>query len=317
MNPETETDTRDDYDSPWKEAIEHYFPEFIAFFFPDAYDEINWSKGYTFLDQELRSVVQDGEIGKRYVDKLVNLTLKKGGDHWVYVHIEIQSSYDHVLGKRVFTYNYRVFDKFERPVGSLVILADDNPNWRPNSYSYSVLGSETSIRFPVAKLTDYLGREEELLASDNAFALFTVAHLKTRATRGQNPERYQVKMTLIQLLADKGWSAERINHLLKALDDMLYLPPELNEKLWHEMTEHKQETVMNYLASLEHKAMEKGVIVGESKLLRKQLERRFGPLPVTVAERLDHANESDLENWGEAVLTAPTLDAVFQNTTTH
>ena len=24
-----------DYDSPWKEAIEQYFPAFIAFFFPD------------------------------------------------------------------------------------------------------------------------------------------------------------------------------------------------------------------------------------------------------------------------------------------
>jgi len=90
----------------------------------------------------------------------------------------------------------------------------------------------------------------------------TVAHLKTRATRGNLPERYSVKMALIELLADKGWSAERINHLLKALDDMLYLPPELNEKLWYEITEHKQETVMNYLATLEYQAMEKGRMIG-------------------------------------------------------
>jgi len=27
----------DHYDSPWKEAIEHYFPEFMMFYFPDAY----------------------------------------------------------------------------------------------------------------------------------------------------------------------------------------------------------------------------------------------------------------------------------------
>ena len=26
----------DDYDSPWKDAVEHYFPEFMAFYFPDA-----------------------------------------------------------------------------------------------------------------------------------------------------------------------------------------------------------------------------------------------------------------------------------------
>src|SRR5712691_8427934 len=28
-----------DYDSPWKEAIEQYFPDFMAFFFPDGLDE--------------------------------------------------------------------------------------------------------------------------------------------------------------------------------------------------------------------------------------------------------------------------------------
>ena len=27
---------QDDYDSPWKDAVEHAFPEFIDFYFPDA-----------------------------------------------------------------------------------------------------------------------------------------------------------------------------------------------------------------------------------------------------------------------------------------
>jgi len=30
----------DDYDSPWKEAVEHYFPELLAFYFPAAYAQI-------------------------------------------------------------------------------------------------------------------------------------------------------------------------------------------------------------------------------------------------------------------------------------
>ena len=36
-------------------------PEFITFYFPDAYAEIDWSKEHVFLDQELRAVVQDAE----------------------------------------------------------------------------------------------------------------------------------------------------------------------------------------------------------------------------------------------------------------
>jgi hypothetical protein len=34
-------------------------------------------------------------------------------------------------------------------------------------------------------------------------------------------------------------------------------------------------------------------------------------LPPAASERLAHASRAELEAWGEAVLTAPTLDAVF------
>jgi hypothetical protein len=30
-----DTLNHDDYDSPWKEVLERYFPAFLAFFFPD------------------------------------------------------------------------------------------------------------------------------------------------------------------------------------------------------------------------------------------------------------------------------------------
>ena len=49
-------DSPDDYDSPWKEAVESYFPEFIEFYFPDASRQIDWACGYQFLDQELRAL---------------------------------------------------------------------------------------------------------------------------------------------------------------------------------------------------------------------------------------------------------------------
>jgi hypothetical protein len=42
-----------DYDSPWKEILERYLPEFMAFFYPAIYAEVDWSRGYEFLDQEL------------------------------------------------------------------------------------------------------------------------------------------------------------------------------------------------------------------------------------------------------------------------
>lgn len=43
----------DAYDTPWKEAVSHYFPEFMAFYFPQAHAAIDWGLPYLFLDKEL------------------------------------------------------------------------------------------------------------------------------------------------------------------------------------------------------------------------------------------------------------------------
>lgn len=95
----------DDYDSPWKEAVEHYFTEFLEFYFPDAYAQIDWSKEHVFLDQELRAVVQDAELGKRFVDKLVRVTLLNGDEKWIYIHVEVQGAKQAGFAKRMFVYS--------------------------------------------------------------------------------------------------------------------------------------------------------------------------------------------------------------------
>nr|VFK11802.1 MAG: hypothetical protein BECKLPF1236B_GA0070989_102510 [Candidatus Kentron sp. LPFa] len=49
--PQTSTDA---YDSPWKDILEHTFPEFMAFYFPKAHMRIDWSRGHQFKNTELR-----------------------------------------------------------------------------------------------------------------------------------------------------------------------------------------------------------------------------------------------------------------------
>jgi hypothetical protein len=67
-----------DYDNPWKEALERYFPEFMAFFFADADADIDWRRKYEFLDKELRQVTREAELGARRVDHLVRVH-RRGG----------------------------------------------------------------------------------------------------------------------------------------------------------------------------------------------------------------------------------------------
>ncbi|MBF0426272.1 MAG: Rpn family recombination-promoting nuclease/putative transposase [Magnetococcales bacterium] len=54
---------------------------------------------------------------------------------------------------------------------------------------------------------------------------------------------------------------------------------------------------------------------GEATMLLRLLKQRFGSLPGWVEERIAAANAADMERWGDRVLTAPSLDAVFAEAT--
>jgi len=77
--------TPDDFETPWKTALTRYLPEFMAFYFPDAYAVIDWRKPHRFLDQELAQVVRDAEVDKRLVDRLVEVATVASSPRWVHL----------------------------------------------------------------------------------------------------------------------------------------------------------------------------------------------------------------------------------------
>ena len=327
----------DNYDSPWKEAVEHYFPEFIGFYFPEAYAQIDWSKEHVFLDQELRAVVQDAELGKRFVDKLVRVTALNGDEKWIYIHIEVQGTRQAGFAKRMFVYNYRIYDRYDKPVASLAVLADEYANWRPDYFSYNVLGSETSIRFPIAKLTDYHDKVDELLAADNSFAVVTATHILTQRTRKNDQERYQAKRLLVRLLYQRKWDKQRVIDLFGVIDWMMRLPEALEQQLWQEIEILEENENMQYVTSVERMGIAKGMAKGkqeglqegkqegkqeglqegEAKMLGLMLDHRFGELSDAVLNRLKDASEDQLKEWLINAITAPNLEDVFNEGTTH
>ena len=305
--------TNDRYDSPWKEAIEHYLPEFMAFYFPDAYAGIDWAKEYIFLDKELRAVVQDAELGTRFVDKLVRVTEIGGVESWIYIHVEVQGTKQTEFAERMFVYNYRIFDRYKRPVASLAVLADEHKSWKPTSYGFAVLGCRHTLEFPVAKLTDYEDKLDELLESDNAFGWITAAHILTQKTRTQDQERYNAKLRLLRILYYRHWDKQRVINLFNLIDWLMQLPEWLNSQVWQELETIEEKEKMQYITSVERIGLARGHVEGESRILRRQLEHRFGVLPEWASEQLRKAKKEELEAWSTAIFTATTLEAVFRN----
>jgi hypothetical protein len=317
------TTSSDDYDTPWKDAVTRYFPEFMAFYFPAAHGEIDWQQPYVFLEQELAQVVRNAELGRRRVDKLVRVVKRGGMDEWVFVHIDVQGRFDKKFAERVFVYNYRIYDRYRRPVASLAVLADASASWKPVSFHYKLFGCEVGIRYPVAKLTDYAGRIDELLEQPNVFAIVTAAHLLTQQTRGHSVKQFAAKSRLARLLFERRWDRQRIVDLFNVIDWMMRLPASLQTQLMGDIEALERKHQMPYISSFERRGLERGrqegrqegLQEGRSEALAEQLAKllakRFGPVPPALTARVANATPAELDAWFEAILDAPTLDSVF------
>jgi len=128
---------RDDLDSPWKEALEHFLEWFLALCFPDVHAAIDWGRGYQSLDKELQQIVRDARLGKRLADKLFKVWRKDGKEAWLLIHIEVQGRPERAFPERMFVYSYRIYDLYRKPVVSLAVLCDEQTAWRPSHFEYN------------------------------------------------------------------------------------------------------------------------------------------------------------------------------------
>ena len=159
---------REDYDSPWKTLLEHYFQAFLEWFFPAMAADIDWSRGHAFLDKELQKVARQAKARRRYADKLVKVWRSSGEETWVLVHVEVQAQPEAEFAERMFVYYYRLFDRYHLPLANLAVLADERTDWRPDQYWRRLWGCTAGIEFPVVKLLDSRGREAELATPSSA-----------------------------------------------------------------------------------------------------------------------------------------------------
>jgi hypothetical protein len=315
----TDPTRREDYDSPWKTLLEHYFQAFLEWFFPAVAADVDWGRSFEFLDKELQKVTRQAALGRRYADKLVKVWRRSGEETWVLVHVEIQAQPETAFAERMFVYYYRLFDRYRLPLASLAVLADEQADWRPAGYWQQLWGCRAGLEFPAVKLLDYQGREGELAASGNPFALAVEAHLAARATHGDPPRRLAYKLALTRRLYRRGLNRQDVVNLYAFVDWLLVLPEALEVAYLEEIQHLEEETKMRYVTSAERIGIRKGIErgrqegrqEGQRELLEQLLAARFGRLPEWVAGKLVAAEPARLAGWARRVLTAESLEAVF------
>jgi len=258
-----------DFDGPWKEALDLYLEEALAFFFPAAHEAIDWSRGYQSLDKELQQIAPEGASGVQAVDKLVRVWLRDGGtdladvadaEVWVLIHLEVQSQRDTLFAERMFRYHTRLYDQHRRRVASFAILGDERPAWRPDTFAYELMGTSLRLGFPTVKLLDY--DPAILEASANPFSTVVLAHRAAQLTRRDAERRAVFKLNLTRRLYNLGYGRDQILQLYHFIDWILRLPPELESRVWREITRFEEEQAMPYVTYAERVGLERGLAQG-------------------------------------------------------
>lgn len=250
-------------DTAWKIILDNHLKSFFEYCLPETNMLVDWVKRPVPLDKELEAIIKGNDIGKRLLDKLFKVYFKDGREQWVLVHIEVQGRPDENFAKRMFTYAYRAFDKYQKPIISCAILTDDCQNWRPDRYEIEVGGCYLGLRFLTVKLLDYQGKEADLEASNNIFASVILAQLKALEIKSKSDmQRKQAKFALSKRLYEKGFTKIQVVDLYQFIDWLIGLSAQFEIEYLDEIYALEERNKMTYISFAERRGIEKGIEKG-------------------------------------------------------
>ncbi len=157
------------------------------------------------------------------------------------------------------------------------------------------------------KLWEYNGRWAELEKDPNPFALVVMAHLKTKATRGNARERLAWKVKLVRQLYERGYDREDVLELFRFIDWLLVLPDEMTKGFRQRIVELEQESNMKYVTSIERLARQEA----QREVILAQFEEKFGPPGAPILRRVEKASQEQILLWAKKILTASSQDEIF------
>jgi hypothetical protein len=303
---------KDEQDSPWKQILQQYLQEAMAFFFPAIAAVIDWQVPPVFLDKEFRKIAPDAKTGRRYADQLVQLQRKRGKPLILLLHIEIQASPEANFAERMFVYALRIFDYFRQPATSLAILCDANPPWRPAQYHFSQPETELLFRFGTVKLLDYKTQWAMLEASTNPFASVVMAQLKMQETKQDKAARKVWKLWLIRRLYESGYNQTDVVNLFHFIDWLLKLPKALDDEFWQDLQTYEEERTMPYITSVERIGRRIGREEERRSLVTLLLGEKFGDLPESTQTQITALSLKQLEALAIALLKFQSIDDLNQ-----
>jgi hypothetical protein len=186
-----------------------------------------------YLDKELAALEPEAKkkSGVRFVDNLVKVFRKDGGEEWVLVHVEVQDitkAEDRPnFPERMFRYFYRSFDRHQKPITAIAIFCGPDGKLFGSSYKYEFMNTRLQYDYNTLSVLDY--PDKELAESKNPFAWVVLTAKKALLMgKGLDKKLLGGKLSIFRKLYENGkFDKAKLRAILKFLDNyILFENPE-------------------------------------------------------------------------------------------
>ncbi|HYX24475.1 MAG TPA: hypothetical protein VFC23_10020 [Thermoanaerobaculia bacterium] len=289
------------HDPLFKRLLRSFFVDFLRLVAPDVAERLDLTAP-VFLDKEL---LLPGDSGSRVVDLLVRIPLLGDTGRSLLIHVEIEARARRGMGERLREYHRWIQSRYPGQILSIVlylrggrggvreeVLKEDLAGPGLTGFRYLSFGLER------CHAVEYLSRPEPL-----AWAL---AALMKPARDG----RARLKLDCLTKVAEAPLDDEGRLELANCIETYVQLSPEEAEELASLGVPEDRRTkiVSTSLFTWTDRLIVESEKQGFRKALLHQLERRFGPIPDDVRQRVEKIRSEDrLTRLLEKVLTARSL----------
>jgi hypothetical protein len=257
-------------DQAWKAAFRILMPQFVQFFFPQYFDDVDWEKGVEFLDKELNKLLSKAKLKNRIADVLVKLYLKSGETIWVLLHVEVQGYVEADFAQRVHQMSYRIEDLFGQNPAMLCIFTDSDPLFHPKEYSVSTWGSSKKTVFHTYKVLDN-PPNPQIIPKDIVSIIMEIAYYGTQSKKLNDDTKINLYLPLVRRLYNEGYSREIVEIVLNFIEAHLKFADYKKERIFEEKKDimAKYETTEDILAAVSY---EKRALKAEAAIEIKSKE---------------------------------------------
>ncbi len=229
-------------DHLWKAAFYLWMQDFVRFFYPNHYDEIDWTKRFIPLDKELNTIQINSRPKDRVADMLVMLHTKSGKRLFILLHIEIQGYSEDEYAYRVHQMRYRIEDRFNANPVMLTVFTDDNPDFHPTEYKDELWGSGHRTFFNTYKVMNH--PPSTYIDPENPVSLIMeIVYTSTQIRKLANDNSIMNLFTpLVKKLLSKKYTKEHIYFILSFIEAHVKFGDSRNYRIFEQKIEEMVET---------------------------------------------------------------------------